>query len=124
MNSSSISRPLALSDLSDLKGVSDPQISPDGDTIAFVVETIHPDTNETRQRLWLVDALGRSAPRPFTAGEKQDTQPRWSPDGETLAFVSNRRGTKQIWLIRRDGGEPRQLTKHAADVVELVWSPD
>jgi dipeptidyl aminopeptidase/acylaminoacyl peptidase len=115
---------LQLSDLVDLKSISDPQISPDGSIIAFVVETIFPETNEERQRIWLVDALGRESPRPFTAGEKKDTQPRWSPDGTKLAFVSDRSGSKQIWLIDVQGGEPWQLTKHAADVFEPAWSPD
>jgi dipeptidyl aminopeptidase/acylaminoacyl peptidase len=117
-------RPLQLSDLADLKTISDPQISPDGATSAFVVETIHPETNEVRQRIWLVDALGRAEPRPFTAGEKQDTQPRWSPNGLTLAFVSNRSGSKQLCLIDLRGGEPRQLTKHPTDVLDPAWSPD
>jgi dipeptidyl aminopeptidase/acylaminoacyl peptidase len=117
-------RPLELADLADLKSVSDPQISADGETIVFVVETIDAKTNEERQRIWLVDALGTATPRPFTAGLKQDTQPRWSPDGQTLAFVSNRSGSKQIWLIDARGGEPWQLTRHAADVLDPVWSPD
>jgi dipeptidyl aminopeptidase/acylaminoacyl peptidase len=117
-------RPLQVSDLSELKGVSDPQISPDGATIAFVVETIHSEMNEVRQRIWLVDALENAEPRPFTSGEKQDLQPRWSPDGSTLAFVSNRTGSKQLWLIDVRGGEPRQLTKHPTDVLDLAWSPD
>lgn len=55
-------RGLALSDVADLKSVSDPQISPDGTTIAFVVETMFPETNEERQRIWVVDALGSAAP--------------------------------------------------------------
>jgi dipeptidyl aminopeptidase/acylaminoacyl peptidase len=117
-------RPLELADLADLKNVSDPQISPDGEAIAFVVETIDPATNEERQRIWVVDALGTADPRPFTSGEKQDTYPRWSPDGGTLAFVSNRSGSEQIWLIDVRGGEPQQLTRRAADVLDPAWSPD
>jgi dipeptidyl aminopeptidase/acylaminoacyl peptidase len=99
-------------------------MSPDGEAIAFVVETIDAKTNEERQRIWIVDALGTTAPRPFTAGLKQDTQPRWSPDGQTLAFVSNRSGLEQIWLVNVRGGEPWQLISHAADVLDPVWSPD
>ncbi|HEY8884445.1 MAG TPA: S9 family peptidase, partial [Chloroflexota bacterium] len=98
-------RPLTLDDLAALRGVSDPQISPDGRQVAFVVETLRPETNELRSQIWLVDADVDAAPRPLTAGDKQDSQPRWSPDGQRLAFVSNRTGTAQLWLLPLDGGE-------------------
>ncbi len=117
-------RPLQLSDLARLQLVSDPQISPDGLQIAFVVETLDLEANEVRSRIWIVDVDGDRIPRPLTAGEKQDSEPRWSPDGQTLAFVSNRGGTRQIWLLRPGEAEPRQLTDHPVGAREPVWSPD
>lgn len=115
-------RPLELADLTRLRGVSDPRISPDGRRIAFVVETIDREANQTRSQIWLADE--GTAPRPLTAGERVDGQPRWSPDGGSLAFVSNRTGTAQVWLLSMDGGEPTQVTSHPVGVHEPSWSPD
>lgn len=117
-------RTLALADLVALQAVSDPQISPDGRLVAFVVETKDPDANEVRSRIWLVEAEAGAAPRPLTAGNTQDSQPRWSPDGKTLGFVSNRGGTRQIWLLSLGGGDPRPLTSHPIGAREPVWAPD
>ena len=117
-------RPLALDDLTRIQNVSDPRISPDGERIAFVVETLDAEANEVRSRVWIVNADGDAKPRPLTDGTKQDVEPRWSPDGQSLAFVSNRTGTRQIWLVAPGGGEPRQLTDHPIGAHGPVWSPD
>ncbi len=117
-------RPLQLSDLARLHFVSDPQISPDGLQIAFVVETLDLEANEVRSRIWIVDVDGDGIPRPLTAGEKQDGEPRWSPNGQMLAFVSNRGGSRQIWLLSPGEAEPRQITDHPVGAHEPVWSPD
>ncbi len=131
-------RPLALSDLARLRGVSDPQLSPDGRRVAFVVETIDPATNETRSCIWLAEE--GAEPRPLTSGETSDSQPRWSPDGRALAFGSTRRsiprggrspsaedldaGKPQVWVLPMNGGEARPVTNHPEGAREPVWSPD
>jgi dipeptidyl aminopeptidase/acylaminoacyl peptidase len=115
-------RPIALGDLTRLRAVSDPRISSDGRRIAFVVETIVLETNQTRSQIWLAD--DGAEPRPLTSGEHRDSQPSWSPDGNNLAFVSNRSGSDQIWLLPLSGGEPRPLTSHPVGAHEPVWSPD
>lgn len=79
------------------------------------------EKNEYRTRIWIA-AEGRS-PVPFTAGPK-DHSPRWSPDGRYLAFVSQRSGSAQIWLLPLDGGEARQLTKIKGGCGNPAWSPD
>jgi dipeptidyl aminopeptidase/acylaminoacyl peptidase len=117
-------RPLTLDDLTALRTVADPQVSPDGRQVAFVIETMVPEANEVRSQIWLAPAEPGQAPRPLTTGKHQDQQPRWSPDGRTLAFVSNRTGSRQIWLLPLNGGEPRRLTNLPADVQSPVWSPD
>lgn len=117
-------RPLTLDDLVALQTVSDPQIAPDGSRIAFVVETIDPAANEARTRIWLIDARDGATPRPLTNGERQDSQPRWSPDGKTLAFISNRGGNRQVWRLPLDGGEARRLTDHPGGAREPSWAPD
>ncbi|HWI60625.1 MAG TPA: hypothetical protein VNT75_02170, partial [Symbiobacteriaceae bacterium] len=116
-------RKLTPEDLYAFVNVSDPQISPDGDVIAFVRTHIDADSKEPRSSIWVVPAAG-GTPVQFTRGNKSDSQPRWSPDGRTLAFVSDRSGDRQIWLIERFGGEARQLTHMRHGAGSPTWSPD
>jgi len=116
-------RRLKADDLLKLVFMSDPQLSPGGDLVAHVRTAIDADTREYRSTIWLVPATGGEA-RPFTAGPKADTEPRWSPDGERLVFVSDRSGAKQLWLLERAGGEARQLTTMRHGAAGPVWSPD
>src|SRR6266511_1446743 len=112
-------------DLYELSWVSDPRISPDGLIVAFVAARVDREANDYASAIWLVPVDGSSPPRRFTSGEKQDVAPRWSPDGSTLAFTSNREHkAKQLYLIPEAGGESRQLTELNEEVSEPVWSPD
>jgi dipeptidyl aminopeptidase/acylaminoacyl peptidase len=117
-------RPLALADIASLRAVSDPQISPDGRHVAFVVETIDPEANQAHTRIWIADVDAGTPPEPLTAESGQCSQPRWSPDSQALAFVENREGTKQIWVQGPGGAEPRQITRHPLGAFEPAWSPD
>ena len=111
-------------DVYQLTGPSDPRLRPDGEEVAFVVWWIDEEANEYHQAIWLAPADGSAPPRRFTAGPK-DAQPRWSPDGTQLAFVSGRDGDKrQLYAMPVAGGEPRKLTDLKEDVGEPVWSPD
>ena len=116
-------RKLTPEDLYKFINVSDPQISPDGEVIAFVRTHIDQESKEPRSSIWVVPAAG-GEPVQFTRGPKSDSAPRWSPDGQTLAFVSDRSGDRQLWLIGRFGGEARQLTTMRNGVSAPVWSPD
>jgi dipeptidyl aminopeptidase/acylaminoacyl peptidase len=117
-------------DLYLLRFVSEAQISPDGSRVAYVVKTIAAESHEYRSAIWVAPTDG-GEPRQFTGGQHQDHTPRWSPDGQSLAFVSDRpgegkRGKKrsQLWLMPANGGEARQLTTMAHGAGEPVWSPD
>jgi dipeptidyl aminopeptidase/acylaminoacyl peptidase len=110
-------------DLYRIKTVTEPQISPDGARVAFVVTEINREENGYRSAIWLVNADGSGA-RPITAGSKSDGQPRWSPDGKALGFTSNRDGRQQLYLLPLDGGEPRRLTTLPQGVLEYAFSPD
>ena len=117
---------MAPSDVYELTGVSDPRVSPDGRTVAFVVGGIDSEANEYRGRIWLADLDGSTAPRAFTSGARRDAEPCWSPDGSTLAFTSNRDDgkTMQLFVMPVSGGEPRRLTDLKENVTQLAWSPD
>ncbi len=109
-----------------LVDVSDPRVSPDGATVAYVVTTIHLDANEYRSRIWLVGTDGLSEPRPFTSGAERDRVPRWSPDGARLAFVSHREeGGSQLYTLPVfGGGEAVCLASSPEEIDDVAWSPD
>ena len=82
-------RPLIIDDIYKIKSVRDPQISPDGKWIAYVVSVTSLDKNRSNSDIWLMPSEGGEA-RQLTTSEKRDDTPRWSPDGRQLAFISGR----------------------------------
>lgn len=120
-----MNRALELRDLYSFRVPSDPQLSPDGTTLAFTIAA--PDEGSDREdtSIWTAEVSGGS-PRPLTWGTS-DSQPRWSPDGKNLAFKSTREGESpapQIYLLPAEGGEARRLTDLPLGAGEPVWSPD
>ena len=112
-------------DVYELSWVSDPRIAPDGRSVAFVVWRVDREANDYRSAIWVGPVDGSSPPRRFTSGEKLDVSPRWSPDGDRLAFASSReREAKQLYVIPTAGGEGLRLTELDEDVSEPTWSPD
>jgi dipeptidyl aminopeptidase/acylaminoacyl peptidase len=119
-------RPIVAEDLYRLRFVSDPQVSPDGARVAYVVSWASDDRTGYRSSIMLVDTSGERAPRALTQGQHRDRAPRWSPDGSTLAFLSDRAGEggPQLFALSLAGGEPRQLTSLPHGAGPAVWSPD
>ncbi len=117
-------RMLTLEDTWAFKLITDMRLSPDGQRIAFTLETQDKELNEKRSAIWMLD-VAEGTPRQFSSGTKHDTSPRWSADGRFLAFLSDRADEKsQVWVMPADGGEARKLTKMKNGVNELCWSPD
>ncbi len=116
-------RPMELDDLFRAQRLSDPQMSPDGRWIAYVVTAVEKEENRSNSDIWLVPTEG-GPPRRLTNSPKHDRHPRWSPDGQWIAFESNRDGKFQIYLIRPDGGEARELCSVSTEAQQPVWSPD
>jgi dipeptidyl aminopeptidase/acylaminoacyl peptidase len=115
-------RPMTVDDLLAVKAVADPQVSPDGRWVVYVVSELDRATEKTNSDLWLVPIQG-GEPRRLTTAPGADNHPRWSPNGSTIAFTSNRSGSNQVWLLPLNGGEARQLTKLPIDVAGPIWSP-
>jgi dipeptidyl aminopeptidase/acylaminoacyl peptidase len=100
------------------------QISPDGARVAYTVTTADFKQDAFVTQVWLVDAAGGS-PVQLTRAEKSSSDPRWSPDGKWLGFLSNRVGDKnQVFAMPAGGGEPSQLTSSETAVQAFAWSPD
>ena len=117
-------RPITADDLNRIHYVQDPQISPDGRFVAFVKMTPDPLEKAYKRNIWLYSVADGAALQ-SSRGDK-DTQPRWSPDGRQLAFVSVRGEKPQIFLLptAAPGGEARALTSMDYGSHSPDWSPD
>jgi dipeptidyl aminopeptidase/acylaminoacyl peptidase len=116
-------RPFSVHDMLAMERIGDPQVSPDGKWVVFVVRTTDLEANRGRHNLWLARTDGSEA-RPLTGHPAADSNPRWDPDGGSVWFLSGRSGSSQVWRIPVDGGEAIQMTRLPLDVGNLVVSPD
>ena len=131
-------RPPTPEDLYRFRIPTDPHLSPDGTLVAVTVQSVAPGRDGYRHAVWLVPADGSAPPRQVTLGTRHDTHPRFSPDGASVAFLSDRRplveeepdapkdredGT-QVHLLPLAGGEARRLTDLPRGVDAFAWSPD
>lgn len=140
----SAKRAITAEDLFRITIVSDPHVSPDGRRIAWVETRPDREQDTYRAALWIADSDG-SNPRQLTSGANRDQHPRWSPDSQSIAFVSNRppilpkeaaddtekagdsgpaKPLDQVWTIRIDGGEAIQRSNHPNGASSPAWSPD
>jgi len=116
-------RAITIDDYLALKSVGNPQLSPDGKWVAYTVTEQSLKDNRGITRIWLAD-VASGAVRQLTAGPGSDRQPRWSPDGRTVAFVSTRENGAQLWVLPIAGGEARRVTSLADGVFDPLWLPD
>lgn len=120
--------PIKLTDLLKIKTVGNITATADGSRSAFTVTSIEPDEKSSKDykyitQLYTVDA-GSSSPTQITFSKEGSSQPAWSPDGKTLAFVRSADGKSQIFILPMNGGEAWQLTKSGYGGFAPKWSPD
>ena len=103
----------------------DPQLSPDGKQIAFVIDRADWKANRRIGHIFRINADGTNQVQ-LTFNERGESSPRWSPDGRSIAFVARRDPdtANQIYLLHSDGGEARRITSHPAAVSSISWGPD
>ena len=120
-----MTRRMRIDDLTALAIPSQPALSPDGARLVYVLRTIDEEADRHVDQLWVVGAAGGpgATPRRLTNGTG-DTTPRWSPDGSRLAFVRERDGVAQVWLLPDTGGDAEQVTHLRLGAGVPVWSPD
>ncbi|MCA9824741.1 MAG: PD40 domain-containing protein, partial [Dehalococcoidia bacterium] len=106
-----------------LRPAADPQVSPDGTRLAYTVSTTEREPGKTLSQVWLANIDGTGA-RELTTAPGRNRSARWSPDGRTLAFLSDRSGDDALYLLPMDGGEARKLFAFHTAMADVAWSPD
>src|SRR5437660_9923631 len=120
--------------------ISDPNVSPDGRLVAYVVTKIDRAQNRRNSSIWMAATDGSRAPWQFTTSPQSSNSPRWSPDGKSLAFLSSRpsetapaagagstsaeQPRNQVYLLSMNGGESKRITNLKNGVSFFRWSPD
>ncbi len=119
-------RTITAEDLYRIQTPQTPRLSPDGERVIFSLTRIDQTTQKKTSNLYLI-TVKDGVQRQFTFGDQIDASPEWSPDGSTIAFLSNR-GDKekplQIYLLPASGGEARPLTEFKGEINGYCWSPD
>jgi len=99
------------------------KVSPDGTRVVFEKRVVDLKENKAKPDLWLIRSGGQGLRR-LTSHEKGSMSPQWSPDGESILFLSARGGSSQVWRIATDGGEAVQITDQPLDVSAFRLAPD
>src|SRR3954468_2866024 len=114
---------LTVSELLKVKRVGDPQLSPNGEWVAYTIAIPNVDANRNITQVYLISTKG-GEPRQLTTGDRSTSSPRWSPDGKTLAVISSKENGPQIWLIDVTSGQSRRVTNISTGAADPIWSPD
>jgi len=114
---------MTFDDLIAMQRVGEPQVSPDGRFVAYTVGAAEMEPNRIARNVWIVSTAPGSVPRQLTQSG-HDTRPQWSPDGKKIAFLSNRDGATQIYVMNAQGANAAKLTSLSTGADNEKWSPD
>ena len=116
---------MGIVDLLSLPRLADPQVSPGGSDVLYTRSEADWTSGRRVSHVWRVRTEG-GQPVQLTSGAEGESDPRWSPDGRTIAFTAKRGDNEfaQVYLLPTDGVEARRLTRHASAVTEITWTPD
>ena len=118
---------MTLDDIFRFQDVGDPQVSPDGQWVAYTLSRVDTEADKRITDLWMVSWDGSQDIRLTYGVDASSNSPRWSPDGKYLSFEAERPGKAkgtQVWVLDRRGGEARQLTEVKGHLGAYAWSPD
>lgn len=115
-------RALTIEDLFACRRIAEATVAPDGNWIAFTLQTVDLANNSSKRAIYLIKPDGTEQ-RQFTPSEHNSWAPQWSPDSKQLAFLSNRNGTTQVFIQHRDSAQAQQLTRSYSDISSFTWSP-
>lgn len=125
-----MARPLQPSDVYRYKDISSPQISPDGKWVAYVLSSVDTAKDKRTTDVWMISWDGKESVQ-LTNSRENESNPKWSPDGRYLSFLSSRKSGEekeeegsQVWIMDRRGGDAKKLTNIKAELEEYHWSPD
>src|SRR5947208_6026496 len=116
-------RRFTIDELLKVRRVGDSQVSPKADRVPFTITDMSVTANKGTTQIYVVP-LGAGEVRQLTNDEHSSASPRWSPDGEKLAFISARDGEDQIWTIDVSSGALKKITSISTGAGDPVWSPD
>ncbi len=116
-------RAITFQDLISMHRISDVQISPDGKRVTYTVSTPDLAANHSMSDIWIASAGDGDARQLTRSGH--DSRARWAPDGKSIAFLSSRDGSQEIYLLDvTRGGDPQRLTRLFTEADNELWSPD
>jgi len=118
-------RLITVDDILAIKSVGDPQVSPDGDWVAYTVRQRDMEEDKSGTQIWTIATSGGD-PIPMTSAETSASNPRWSPDNRYLSFKASKgeKEKSQVWNLNRFGGEAMQVTSVKQGIESYYWSPD
>src|SRR5277367_2369221 len=116
-------QPFDVQTLLKIARIEEPQLSPDGKTVAFTVQTVDLAQNSKPKQIYTVPVNGGS-PQQITMQGTDNERPEWSPDSKQIAFVSDRGGSSQVWIMNADGSNARAITNLSTEAGGVLFSPD
>lgn len=113
-----------LQDVFRIQDVDEPELSADGAWVVYSVHCLHPKSNQSSTNIWLTSVDKKQAKALTFAKDYNNFLPKWSPDGQWIAYLSDADGSTQLYLYSIKDHQAKQLTRFRGDISDFSWSPD